>query len=90
MKHIASGLILLCLTVSLTGCGKRLEVRPVVVTKTVVEKVDVPTFLLEPCEVPELDTVETTGDLERVAQEAITAAVCGNKDKTAIREWQSQ
>ena len=74
----------------LTGCGKRLEVRPVVTTKTIVEKVNVPSNLLEPCKVPELDDVETTGDLERVAQEALAASACGNEDKAAIREWQSK
>jgi hypothetical protein len=90
MKHIVSGLILLCLTVSLTGCGKRLDVRPVVLTKTVIEKVNVPSNLLEPCALPELDDVETSGDLEAVALEALAAARCGNEDKAAVREWQSK
>jgi len=89
-RHIVNGLTLICLTVLLTGCGKRLEVRPVTVTKTVVEKVQVPANLLEPCELPELDDVQTTGDLERVAQEALAAAACGNADKSAIREWQEE
>lgn len=74
--------------VSLAGCGKRLEVRPVTVTRTVVEKVEVPAALLAPCPEPDLDTLETTGDLERVALEGIAAARCGNDDKQAIREWQ--
>lgn len=74
----------------LTGCGKRLEVKPIVLTKTVVEKVAVPSNLLEPCPIPELVHVETTGDLETVAQEAIASSQCGNKDKAAIREWQAE
>jgi hypothetical protein len=65
-------------------------VKPVVLTKTVIEKVHVPSNLLEPCKVPELDDVDTTGDLERVAQEALTSAACGNTDKAKIREWQSE
>jgi len=76
--------------VLLTGCGKRLEVRPVTLTKTVIEKVVVPAELLKPCEEPDLDTIETTGDLERVALEGVAAARCGNEDKAAIREWQSE
>lgn len=76
--------------VLLTGCGKRLEVRPVTVTKTVVEKVEVPVALLEPCELPDLASINTTGDLERVAQNALSAAACGNADKAAIREWQEE
>lgn len=75
---------------SLTGCGKRLEVRPITVTRTVVEKVEVPPELLEPCELPNLDNVTTTGNLEAVAIEALAAAKCGNEDKAKIREWQSQ
>lgn len=72
----------------LTGCGKQLEVRPIVTTKTVVEKVEVPSNLTEPCQLPELDDVTTSGDLERIAQEALAAAACGNDDKAAIRKWQ--
>lgn len=74
----------------LTGCGKQLEVRPVTVTKTVIEKVQPPAKLLEPCELPDLASIKTTGDLERVAQDALAAARCGNEDKAAIREWQSE
>lgn len=72
----------------LTGCGKQLEVRPVVLTKTVVEKVQVPAELLEPCSEPNLDPITTTGDLERVALEGIASTRCGNDDKAAIKEWQ--
>ena len=74
----------------LTACGKQLEVRPIVTTKTVIEKVEVPAELLEPCMLPELDGVETTGDLEKIAQDALAAARCGNADKAAIREWQTE
>lgn len=89
-QHIVNGLVAICLLALLTGCGKRLEVRPVTPTKTIVEKVSVPTNLLEPCVLPELDDVKTTGDLERVAQEALSSAACGNEDKAAIREWQTE
>jgi len=75
--------------VLLAGCGKQLEVRPVTLTKTVIEKVNVPAELLEPCKRPDLDTIKTTGDLERVALEGIAAVRCGNEDKAAIREWQA-
>ena len=90
MKPIALGLTMLFLAVSLAGCGKRIVVRPITVTETVVEKVNVPSELLEPCEEPSLDQLETTGDLERVALEAIAAARCSNEDKAAIRKWQSE
>lgn len=76
--------------VSLTACGKRLEVRPVTVTRTVVEKVQVPDQLLAPCPEPDLSIVETTADVERVAIEGVSAAACGNADKEAIREWQAE
>ena len=88
IQNIVNGLILLCLAGLLTGCGKRLEVKPVVVTKTIIEKVNVPSNLLEPCELPELDGVQTTGDLEAVAIEAIAATRCGNEDKARIKSWQ--
>jgi len=72
----------------LIGCGKRLEVRPVVVTETVIEKVQVPAELLEPCPEPDLDEVKTTGDLEGVAIQALTSLSLCNQDKVRIREWQ--
>ena len=87
---LAHALVFCCLMVLLVGCGKQLEVRPVVLTKTVIEKVTVPAELLEPCEEPELDSLRTTGDLERAAIRALAAAKCGNEDKAAIREWQSE
>lgn len=90
MKHIALGLTLICLTVLLAGCGKRLEVKPVVLTKTVIEKVALPSNLLEPCSLPSLDGVRTSGDLENVAIQALAAARCGNEDKAAAREWQEE
>jgi hypothetical protein len=78
---------LLCLTALLTGCGKRLEVKPIVTERIVVERVQVPAQLLEPCEIPSLDDLETTGDIEAAAIEALQAARCGNEDKAAIAEW---
>lgn len=74
----------------LTGCGKQLEVRPITVTKTVVEKVHPPEELLKPCAEPDLDTLETTGDLERIAIDAIVSLTFCNKDKEQLREWQSE
>jgi hypothetical protein len=56
----------------------------------VIEKVRVPAELLKPCAEPDLEAVTTTGDLERVALEGVAAARCGNEDKAAIREWQSE
>ena len=88
--NIVSGATLLCLLVLLTGCVKDAEIIRVPVETTVVEKVTVPANLLEPCPTPDLDTLNTTGDLERVALEALAAADCGNDDKEAIREWQAE
>ena len=56
----------------------------------VIEKVQVPSELLEPCPEPVLDTLSTSGDLERVALEGVAAARCGNADKAAIREWSAR
>ena len=55
-----------------------------------IEKESVPAELLEPCREPELDAIETTGDLERAAIAGLAAARCGNEDKAKIREWQSE
>lgn len=77
--------------VLLTACGKRIEVRPpITITETVVEKVQVPAELLAFCEEPELAGVETTGDLERVAIDAVASLASCNVDKAKIREWQSR
>ena len=88
--NTVSGAILLCLLALLTGCASDPEVIRVPVETTVVEKVTVPGNLLEPCERPSLDSLETTGDLERVALEALEYGDCGNADKEAIREWQAE
>jgi hypothetical protein len=37
---------------------------------------------------PDLDTLDTTGDLERVAGEAVASLATCNEDKQRIREWQ--
>ena len=76
--------------VLLTACGGKTSVVRVPVETTVIEKVRVPSALLEPCPEPKLAPLLTTGHLERVAQEALEAARCGNADKLAIREWQDQ
>lgn len=76
---------------SLTACGKRIDVRPpITLTEIVVEKVQVPAELLAFCEEPDLDAVETTGDLERVAVDAVASLASCNVDKAKIREWQSR
>lgn len=87
MKHIASGLTLLCLMVLQTGCGKRLEVRPITPTKTIIEKVQPPAELLADCPEPGLEGLETTGDLEAFAIDAIVALTFCNKDKERLRGW---
>ena len=55
-----------------------------------IEKERVPSELLEPCAEPDVDVLETTGDLERVALEALAGLRCGNADKAAIKEWQEE
>lgn len=57
------------------------------VEKVVIEKVEVPDELLNPCPEPDLAALTTTGDLERVAAEAIVALTFCNKDKERIKEW---
>lgn len=92
MKHIKLGAMLLCLMVWLPGCSttKPPQVIRVPFETIKIEKQVVPDGLLEPCQPPELEPLETTGDLERLANEALAAARCGNEDKAKIREWQSQ
>ncbi len=88
MKLIKHGLILLYLTVSLTGCAARdLEVLRIPVEKTVIEKVYVPAELARPCPGPNLEAIETTGDIEAVALDALAALKVCDEDKAAIREW---
>ncbi len=60
------------------------------IQKTIIEKVVVPAELLEPCREPDLDSLETTRDLERVAGEAIASLSSCNQDKADIREWQEE
>ena len=83
-----NGVILLCLVVLLSACKSSPEIIRVPVTKTVIEKVTVPAELLEPCREPDLGSLVTTGDLERVAGEAIASLSSCNTDKVRIREWQ--
>lgn len=76
--------------VLLTACGSSQEIIRVPVETTVYEKVQAPTELLEPCPMPNLDQLETTGDLERVAADALVALTFCNKDKERIKEWQQR
>lgn len=88
MKLTKHGLILLCLLVSLTGCaGRELEVLRIPVEKTVIEKVYVPAELARPCPGPNLDALETTGDIEAAAIGALAALKVCDEDKARIREW---
>ncbi|TFH46052.1 MAG: hypothetical protein E4H01_10685 [Lysobacterales bacterium] len=54
----------------------------------VIEKVKVPDELLEFCKEPSLDPLETTGDLERIAGEAVANLAACNVDKARIKAWQ--
>lgn len=55
--------------------------------KTVIEKQFPPAELFRPCRAPELDPLETTQDLERVAGEAVAGLAACDEDKTRLREW---
>lgn len=88
IKNMLSGVILLSLMVLLTACGKQVEVLRIPVTKTVIEKIKTPDTLLAECERPNMDDLETTGDLEAVALSAVSALDDCNEDKRKIREWQ--
>ena len=75
----------------LTGCGtSEPTVIRVPVEKLVVEKVQAPDELLEDCPEPNLDTLDTTGDLERALGEAIIYLQDCNQDKAQLREWQTR
>lgn len=54
----------------------------------VIEKVKVPDELLQFCKEPDLGTIETTGDLERIAGEAVASLTSCNVDKAKIKSWQ--
>ena len=88
-QNIKSGATLLFLMVLLSACAsKPPEVIRVPYETTVVEKIRAPAALLEPCRQPDLDPLETTRDLERVAGEAIASLASCNQDKERIRLWQ--
>jgi hypothetical protein len=88
-KNMLNGAILLCLVVSLAGCGRSApEVIRIPVTKTVIEKIQTPAELLRECRQPYMDPLETNGDLERALGEAILAIDLCNEDKKKIGEWQ--
>jgi hypothetical protein len=75
--------------VLLTACGRSApEVLRIPVTKTVIEKVKTPDELLNECAQPNLDNLETTGDIEAALGEAIIALDSCSEDKKAIKEWQ--
>lgn len=88
IKYMLNGVTLLCLMVLLTACGKQVEVLRIPVTKTVIEKIQTPPELLRDCDGPNLDDLETTGDLEGVVIEALSALDVCSEDKKKIREWQ--
>jgi hypothetical protein len=91
MMNIKRGVILLSLLVLLIGCASPKPGIIRVPYETIqIEKESVPAELLRPCREPDLDALETTGDLERAAVAGLAAARCGNEDKAKIREWQTE
>lgn len=76
--------------VSLTGCVRSPEVIKIPVDRIVIEKVRVPVDLLAECRRPDMDSLVSTGDLERVAAEAIVSLDKCNADKASIRDWQER
>ena len=88
--NIKNGAILVSLLVLLSACASKPEVIRVPFETIRIEKVHAPAELLKPCREPSLDSLETTGDLERVAGEAVASLVACNEDKAALREWQSE
>ncbi len=88
-KNMLHGVMCLCLMVLLNACGGSTpEVIRIPVTKTVVEKIQTPHELLRDCPEPNLDTLDTNGDLERALGEAIVALDVCTEDKRKIRSWQ--
>lgn len=67
-----------------------MEVLRIPVTKTVIEKIQTPAKLLHDCDGPDLDRLVTTGDLEGIAIEALSALDTCSEDKKKIREWQAK
>lgn len=57
---------------------------------TVIERIETPAELLEPCREPDLAEVETNEDLERVAGIAVAALAACNQDKERIKAWQEE
>ena len=91
MKRIVNGLLILCLMASLTGCARsKTEVIEIPVEKLVVEKIKAPDELLADCPEPNLDSLRTTGDLERLFAEALVSLRDCNADKAQLREWQER
>lgn len=73
----------------LTGCATPApEVIRIPIEITVIEKVYVPTELARHCPGPNLVTIETSGDIEGIAIEALVALNLCNQDKAGIRAWQ--
>ena len=58
------------------------------VTTTVIEKITTPEALLELCPEPNLDNLETNGDIEQALGESIVSLEACNTDKERIRAWQ--
>lgn len=91
INRIMSGLTLFFLLVLLQGCSSSApEIIRVPYERTVVEKVQAPEALLEPCLVPDLVALETNKDLETALGEAIVSLETCNKDKERIKDWQAE
>lgn len=89
MKHMLLGVTLLFLLVLLIGCATpKPDVIRIPFETIVIEKVRVPDELLRQCRSPNLDSIETTGDIEGVAIEALASLETCNQDKERIRAWQ--
>ena len=91
MKNMLPGAILLCLMALLLGCkDSGPQIIRVPFETTVIEKVKVPAELTQKCVEPDLDSLETTGDIEDALGEAIISLEACNKDKARIEEWQGE
>jgi hypothetical protein len=55
-----------------------------------IEKVRVPAELLAFCKEPNLVSLRTTGDLERVAGEALASLAACNIDKARVLAWSEE
>lgn len=72
----------------MSACETSPELIRVPYETIVIEKVRVPEELLRECFEPDLDSLETNGDLEEALGEAVISLQTCSEDKVQIREWQ--